>query len=339
MQQQPLAKTAADFGLTQEAAAEKLLACLGKLRAVRSRRPRPHLDDKVITAWNGLMISALARGHQVLECRSLLAGEAVNPSPASGLLQAATRAAEFIERELHDAATGTLYRTWRDGRSDIAGFAEDYAYLIQGLLDLYEAGFNIRWLRWAVRLQAKMDESFWDTEGGGYFSSRADDPTVIVRLKEDYDGAEPAPNSIAAMNLLRLDWMLGLPGARDKALQTLEATRPMWSRAPHALPRMLCALELALDAPRTVVLAGDPGAADFRALAAVLHEKLSPRRAVLHADGGEAQAWLASHRPYLAGIRPAPGRAQAFVCEEQTCRPPVDDPGELRRMLGRTDRG
>ncbi len=335
-QRRSLAVTAAKFKLALPVAEEKMLASLEKLRVTRARRPRPHLDDKIITAWNGFMISALARGAQVLgedEC-----------------LEAAVCAAEFIQRELYDAATGSLYRCWREGRSDIAGFAEDYAALVQGLLDLYEAGFDVRWLQWAERLQAKMDELFWDAGSGGYFNSRADDPTVIVRLKEDYDGAEPAPNSVAAMNLIRLDWMIGGvagvadPGTgrteagygntyRDLALRTIESLRWQWSRAPHALPQMLCALELALAEPRTVVIAGDPAAADFRMLAAVLHEQPGPKRALLCADAAAGQRWLAQRKPYLAEMKPVNGRATAYVCENFTCRAPVTDPTELRRLL------
>ena len=116
-------------------------------------------------------------------------------------------------------------------------------------------------------------ELFWDEARGGYFNSRADDRSVIVRLKEDYDGAEPAPNSVAAMNLIRLDWMLGTPGARAKATATLEAFRVQWSSHPHALPQMLCAVELALEPPRTVVLAGAQSSAEVRALA---HKAYAP---------------------------------------------------------------
>ncbi len=339
-QLRPLARTAEQFKLPVADAEQKLLASLEKLRVIRAQRPRPHLDDKILTAWNGLMISALARGSQVL-------GEPER-------LAAATRAAEFIQRELHDAATGTLYRSWREGRSDIPGFAEDYAYLIQGLIDLYEAGFDIRWLQWAERLQAKMDELFWDAERGGYFNSRAGDPTVIVRLKEDYDGAEPAANSVAATNLIRLDWMIGdggrvpspheaastrgggtpPPSYRERALQTVEAFRPRWSRLPQALPQMLCAVELALAAPRTVVLAGDPRSPGFGAMAAVLHEKLGPRRALLCADGGAAQAWLAAKRPYLAEMKPVAGNVTAYVCENFACQTPVTDAVAFRQLLG-----
>jgi len=343
-QRQSLAVTAREFGWEIGPASTKLLACLEKLRDVRAKRPRPHLDDKVITAWNGLMISALAKGAPVLgEPRHLVA---------------ATRAAEFIERELYDAATGTLYRSWREGRSNIEGFAEDYAYLVQGLLDLYEAGFEIRWLQWAEKLQAKMDGLFWDPAGGGYFNSRADDPTVIVRLKEDYDGAEPAPNSVVAMNLVRLEWMIeggdvgrvpsphgddATPGEgtrptrqsyRERALGTIAALRAQWSRAPHALPQLLCALEMALAEPRTVVLAGDPAGDDFRTLTAVLHERLGLPRAILCADGAEGQRWLAARRPYLAEMKPLGGHATAYVCENFTCQVPVTDAAGLRRLLG-----
>lgn len=318
-QQRPLARSAADAKLEVPAAAEKLLLCFEKLRAARATRPRPHLDDKILTAWNGLMISALAKGAQVL-------GERVH-------FDAATRAAAFLQTELWDASTGTLYRTWRGGRGDIPGFAEDYAFLIQGLLDLYEAGFDVRWLQWAEQLQTRMDALFWDPERGGYFNSRADDASVVVRLKEDYDGAEPAPNSVAAMNLVRLDWMIGLLGAREKALATVAAFRPQWSGHPHALPQMLGALELLLEPPRTVVLAGAVESAELRALAAVLPEKLGPRRAVLHLDGGAAQRWLAERRPYLTAMQPPVGRAQAFVCEEFTCRAPASTPEELRALL------
>ncbi len=342
-QLRPLARTAELFKLPVSAAELKLLSSLEKLRDVRAKRPRPHLDDKIITAWNGLMISALAKGAQVLD--------SARPED-SPYLDQATRAAEFIERELYDPRTGTLYRNWREGRSDIPGFAEDYAYLIQGLLDLYEAGFEIRWLQWAETLQAKMNNLFWDVDRGGYFNSRADDPTVIVRLKEDYDGAEPAPNSVAAMNLIRLDWMLGdgaprTPAAivrgegaappssyREKALKTIEALRAQWSRAPHALPQMLGALELALAEPRTVVLAGDPQSGEFRELTAVWQEKLGPRRAILCADGGAGQAWLAMHRPYLAAMKPVGGRATAYVCENYTCQAPVTTTTALRALVG-----
>jgi uncharacterized protein YyaL (SSP411 family) len=293
-------------------------------------------DDKIITAWNGLMISAFAKAHQVLGDPS--------PTGASSYLHAATRAAAFIERELYDAERGVLFRSWRGGRSTVEGFAEDYALMIQALLDLYEASFEIRWLRWAERLQTAMDKRFWDAERGGYFNSQAGDPHIVLRLKEDYDGAEPAASSVAAMNLLRLDIVLGGDrqtdgagetdeGYRTRGLRCLAAFQQQWMKTPQALPQMLCALELALDAPRHVVIAGDPATTEFHALAAVVYEQPGPRRALLSADAGEGQRWLATRAPWMAEMKPIDGRPAAYVCEEYACQAPVTTPDGLRKML------
>ena len=314
-QVRPLAESARAAGLTTEQASERLRAALAKVKAVRAVRPRPLLDDKVITAWNGLMISALARGAQVLGDERCLA--------------VARGAAEFVARELYDEPRGVLYRSWRGTRAASEGFAEDYACFVQGLLDLYEATFELRWLRWAERLQATMDRLFWDEAEGGYFNSAAGAADIVVRLKEDYDGAEPAPSSVAAMNLFRLAALLGDEAAqvdyRRRGVATVTALRAQWSRVPQGLPQLLCALELAFLPPRHVVLAGDPAAEDFRALAAVVHEKFGPRRTLVRADA--ALAWTAS-------MGPLAGRAAAYVCEDFTCQLPVVEPAELRRVLG-----
>jgi uncharacterized protein YyaL (SSP411 family) len=327
MQRRGLVATAQAHGLAPQVTAERLAASLETLRAVREKRPCPHLDDKIITAWNGLMISALARG-AVSTAECLADGR-------ESYRVAAVHAAEFIQRELFDAQRGVLYRNFRGGRGANEGFAEDYAYLIAGLLDLYEATFDARWLRWAEGLQQVMDTLFWDEAQGGYFNSRADDASIVLRLKEDYDGAEPSPNSVAAANLLRLSALFHDDTLRERALRTIEALRPQWSKAPHALPAMLCAIERALELPRQVVLAGDPESADFRALAAVLNEKAGPRRAVLASPGADdAGRWLAARAPWLTDMKAAADeRARAFVCERFTCQAPVATLEELRKLL------
>ena len=329
----PLGETARLCGLGPQEASDRISAALGKLREVRARRPRPLRDEKILAAWNGLMISALARAAAV---------------PAEALADrrdayraAAVRAAEFVRRELGDEDRAVLFRTWLDGRGAAEGFAEDYAFVIQGAIDLYETTFDHRWLQWADRLQAKMDELFWDEAEGGYFNSAAGAADVLLRLKEDYDGAEPAPSSVAAMNLLRLGALRDEaqpegPGAGAvRAHRTLAAFRPQWSRLPQGLPQMLCAFELALAPPRHVVLAGDPQAADFRALAAVCRERLGPGRSLAGLDGGPAQAWLAERAPWLAALGPREGRATAYVCENYACQAPVTTPEELRALLYR----
>jgi uncharacterized protein YyaL (SSP411 family) len=339
-QRQSLAATARAYGLELETASERIAAALAKLRSVREWRPRPLRDDKIITAWNGLMISALAKGAQVLVGAMDGEKEKYNEE-RERLLGAATRAAEFLRRELYDEGRGVLFRAWREGRGAAEGFAEDYAFLIQGLLDLYEAGFEIRWLEWALELQAAMDARFWDEARGGYFNSQADDAAIVLRLKEDYDGAEPAASSVAAMNLLRLGAVFDGAAAdpatsyRERGRRTIAAFRGQWTQVAQTMPQMLCALELAVEAPRHVVLAGDPRAADFRALAAVVHARLGPRRALLAADGGAAQAWLEAKVPWIAGMQPKDGRATAFVCEEFSCQAPVNQAVELAELLAK----
>jgi uncharacterized protein len=326
VQRRSLGDTAKACGISAQQANDRLVDALQRLRAARAQRPRPHLDDKVLTANNGLMISAFARGHRVLEAET--AGPVAPP-----YLRAAVHAAEFVRRELFDAQRGVLFRGWRKGRGAAEGFAEDYAFFIQALLDLYETTFEIGWLHWAERLQQKMDELFWDEARGGYFNSAAVDASIVLRLKEDYDGAEPAPSSVAALNLFRLGAMLNHEIYRDRGRRTVEAFRAQWSKVPQGLPQMLCALELALEPPRHAVVAGDPEADDFRALTAVLHERLGPRRILLGLDGAGAQEWLAGRAPWLAEVRPQNGRATVYLCEEYTCQAPINEPDTLRAAL------
>jgi uncharacterized protein YyaL (SSP411 family) len=322
-----LEETAAEAGIAPADASDRLAACLEALRAVRSRRPRPHLDDKILTAWNGLMISALARA-------SALPAEAL-ADRQKDYLAAAVAAADFVGRELFDPVRCVLHRSWREGRGTSEGFAEDYAFLVQGLLDLQEASYDPRWLRQADRLQAKMDELFWD-EKGGYFNSAAGSEDLILRLKDDYDGAEPSSSSVAVLNLLRLGAIFDDAGPmqrRPRALRALAAFAPRWAQAPQALPQMVSAVDAALEPPRHVVLAGDPAREDFQALAAVMHGHLGPRLSLLAVPGRSAASWLAERVPWLAGMKPRDGRAAAYVCENFTCQAPVATPEELWGLL------
>jgi uncharacterized protein YyaL (SSP411 family) len=321
-----LQETAKQFALEPEQANDRLLAMLEKLRTARSARPRPLLDDKIVAANNGLMISALAKAAQVF-------GAEDERDERVTYLGAAVGAAEFVERELFDAGRGILFRCWREGRGANEGFAEDYAYFIQGLIDLYEASFALRWLQWADHLQAKMDELFWDDVRGGYFNSAAGDASIVLRLREDYDGAEPAPSSVAAMNLQRLASLLHDDVRRARGVRCIEAFRTQWSGTPHGMPQMLCALELALEAPRHVVLAGDPGAEDFRALVAVLHASLGPRRALVALSGEADTTWWVARCPWMAEMRAIDGRATAYVCEDYSCRAPVTGAAALQALL------
>lgn len=269
----------------------------------RNLRPRPHLDDKILTAWNGLMISAFAR-----------AGRAFGEER---YLAAAARAADFVMERL--CRDGDLLRSWRDGASDIPGFAEDYAFIIQGLIDLYEGDFQIRHLKMAVDLQGRQDALFRD--GGGYFSSRAGDPLVPLRMKEDYDGAEPSANSVSALNLLRLSRLTGEPSHEDSARKILESHSIQMDRIPSAVPQMLVALDLALSPPSQAVVAGKRN--EVEPILASLSQAFRPHTATIVLDSPEAVGFFAKNSPAIREMRTSGHGPSLHLCENFVCQAPV----------------
>lgn len=309
MGQETIAATAAHLGLSEDEVIGSLKESRRILEAIRAKRPRPHRDDKILCAWNGLMISAFARAASAFG----------NP----GYLGSAVKAAAFVKAHLADPATRELRRSWRAGRVLETGFAEDYAFLIQGLLDLYEASLEIRWLQWAVELQATMDRLFWDRQGGGYFGSAEGDPHLLVRLKEDYDGAEPSANSVAAFNLLRFSRMLGDQGAAAMAEQIFKISGRTLESMPAAVPQLLVALGSSRSYGRQIVIAGSPGAPDTEALIATARKGFHPDQVLLLADGSEGQQWLAERIPSIAGMKPVDGKAALHRCENFTCSAPM----------------
>jgi uncharacterized protein YyaL (SSP411 family) len=311
--------TAKHFG-KEEAEVRQLLAeARQKLFAVRAKRPRPHLDDKIITAWNGLMISAFARAAQVLN----------DPD----YLEAATRAATFLRAELYDASRKVLFRNYREGRSAVEGFADDYAFLIQGLLDLYEASFDTGWLRFAIEFQETQDRLFFDEDRGGYFSGTGKDASILLRMKEDNDSAEPAASSVAALNLLRLAQIRNDGQSYERAEKTIDAFAPQIGHFASAMPQMLVALDLTLSEPRQIVIAGDRDSADTRALLAEVHRHFVPHKVLLLADGGDGQRYLGEKLEALRGMKRVEGKAAVYVCQNFTCQAPVNDPKALSELL------
>lgn len=285
----------------------------------REQRPAPGLDDKVITSWNGLMISAFARAYQVLG----------DPSH----LETATRAAGFLKEHLFLPDDGTLARTWRGETGPTDGFADDYAFLIGGLLDLYEAGFNPSWLKWAVELQEKQDELFLDSDDGGYFNTHEDDPHVLLRFKEDFDDSKPSANSVSAMNLFRMAYMRADDTARERGRETVQAFGSHMESVPTALPHLLAAALFDLDKPSQIVIAGDPEADDTMDILDVVHERFLPGKVLLMADGGEGQEFLSMYNEALPFMNPIDGKASAYICEDFVCEMPVNTPEEVRLIL------
>ena len=300
--------------------AASLAASRQTLFELRAKRPRPHLDDKIITAWNGLMISAFARAAQVLDDPAYLAS--------------ARSAAQFIHDHLY-TKDGQLLRNYRQGASEVYGFAEDYAFLIQGLLDLYEADFDTGHLQWACDLQERMNQLFADDEHGGYFSVVKDAPNILLRTKEDYDGAEPSPNSVAALNLLRLAQIKGAPEFAVRAQKTIEAFSDRLTRASITMPQMLVALDFSLSKPRQVVIAGARDSAATKDLLREVHAHFLPGKILLLADGGAGQKWLGDKLEFIRTVAPINGQPAAFVCENFVCQLPTSDKAKLRELLAR----
>jgi uncharacterized protein YyaL (SSP411 family) len=290
-----------------------------KLFAAREKRPRPHRDEKIIAAWNGLMISALARAAGVLQ----------EPK----YLQAARRASEFIRRELWDENAQILRRHFKDGAADVPGFAEDYAFLTRAALDLYEADFQIADLEWAQALNEATLENFWDEESGGLYSSAPDD-NILLRFKEDYDGAEPSPNSVAAENCVRLQQLVDDEKYREKAAAIFSAFAGRLRDAAPAMPLLLAA-RLRFDAPPLhVVIAGEKESGDTQQLLQAVRENFSPYQTLILLDENSREFWNA-RQPFLQEMKMLDGKAAAYVCRDFACRRPVTNADELRDQLAR----
>ncbi|MBK9167486.1 MAG: thioredoxin domain-containing protein [Bryobacterales bacterium] len=298
---------------------EAIEAAKRKLLAARSQRVRPHLDDKVLTSWNGLMISAFARAAAALD------------EPAYE--EAAARAAGFVLERLYDPDQATLLRRYRAGEAAIPGFLDDYAFFVQGLLDLYEVSFDRSYLELALRLTETQIRLFEDKEDGGFFSSAGDDPSVLLRMKEDYDGAEPSGNSVAGANLRRLAEITNREDLRTAADRLFRAFASRLASNPVTLPQMLAVFEFSLSKPKQIILAGPRDAEGMRDMLRRLHGRFLPHRIVLLLDGEQTRTTLAGWLPALKTMTVQDGRATAYVCENYTCKLPVTDAAKFADLL------
>ena len=304
---------AREFGQSEEQVASVLERARARMYEARSRRVPPATDEKLLTDWTSLAISAFA-----------LAGRLFHEPRYE---RAARDAADRILASRR--ASGELVH--RDGRAGgaIPGFASDYANFVEALLDLYEATFEAAYFRAALELQRLLDERFGDPRGG-YFLSAPEHDGLIVRPREILDGATPSSNSVSAMNLLRLATFTGDSKFRERAEGIFSAASGYLERAPTAVPRLLCALDYRSDAPREVVLSGVPGRDDFEILRDAVFSSSSLNRVLAHAGDSEPPPELSG---LLASRRSEEGLARAYVCEGFACRRPTADPAELRAAL------
>src|SRR5438874_894426 len=314
-----IAETAKHFKKSEDEARQSLARSREKLLSIRNKRPRPHLDDKIIAAWNGLMISAYARAAQILD--------------EPRYLESATRAAKFLRSNLYDEKSRLLFRNYRESRSNVEGFADDYAFVIQGALDLYEASFEIEWLKFAIELQETQDRLFFDEKAGGYFSTSGKDKSVVLRMKDDNDSAEPAASSIAALNLLRLAQFRDDKKLDERARKTIDAFAPTLSHFASAMPQMLVAVDYSLSKPSQIIIAGKIDNDATKALLAEVRRHFLPNKILILADGGEGQKFFSEKNEAIPAMSPIDGKSAAYVCENFTCKAPVTDPKALDNLL------
>ncbi|WPD24282.1 MAG: thioredoxin domain-containing protein [Candidatus Electrothrix scaldis] len=297
---------------------DALTRASGKLAAKRQQRQAPHRDGKILVSWNSLMIKALARGSVVLQ----------DPQ----LLKAARDTANFLRRSLYDSESRTLCRCFCQGEKGGKGQLDDYAFLVAGLLELYHVSQEPQWLQWAIELTETQIRLFWDEQAGGFFDSVVDS-LVAIRLKTQYDGAEPAPNSLAVVNLVRLARLTDRKQWLDLAEKTLRNFQEQLQQAPDSLPLMLVAQQEFLEASSFLVIAGRREDAETKEMLEIVHRSWVPGRLLLLADGGENQDFLSKWLPFLETVAMQDDQSTAYVCRDYTCQLPVTDPAELKRML------
>jgi uncharacterized protein YyaL (SSP411 family) len=312
-------RTAADvadrLGIDEASLAESVARIKRRLLELREERERPGRDEKVITGWNGLMLRAFADGSRILgrdDFRSV-----------------AVRNAEFVLDRLQ--RDGRLLRSWKDGDARIGGFLEDYAFFLDGLLALYRATLDTRWLDEAMRLADLMVAEFGDPDGPGFYDTSASHETPVARPRDLHDGATPSGNSVASDALLRLGAMTGNEAYSGRASELLRAMAGTMREHPLAAGRYLSAVDFYLGPIKEVVLAGDRDSSELQALLDALYDGFHPNVIVGFADQDRGD--LAERLPFLQDRPPRDGRATAYVCEHFACMPPVHDPEALLRQL------
>ena len=289
---------------------ELLASAKRKMSAVRATRIRPHLDDKILASWNGLMLGAMARAYAVL-------GDELYRAAAEKNLA-------FIQAKLWDTKTKTLFHRWRDGERDNVQLLEAYAFQLDGVIQLYEATLEPKHLDFAIALTEAMITKFYDAENGGFWQSAAGSTDLILRVKDDYDGAEPSGNSVATLALLKLAAITDREDFRKPAEATLRLFASRLEKIPQAVPYLLHALDFWIEEPRRVVIAGDPRDAKTRGLLRAAHSVYQPNKVVLGNTGSVEE---------FARTLPAKDGPVVYLCTGKACLPPTNDAQKVKESL------
>jgi uncharacterized protein YyaL (SSP411 family) len=285
---------------------------------VREKRIHPLKDDKILTAWNGLMIAALAKASQVFGDHAYT--------------DAARKAADFILKNLRTTG-GRLLRRYRQGDAAYPGYLNDYAFMVWGLIELYEATFDISYLEQADAVNREMIEIFWDKKAGGlYFTGKGNEP-LVMQNKEIYDGALPSGNSVAALNFLRLGRMTGNIGLEKKYEQLIQQFSAQVTAHPIAYTQLLAALDFGVGPTREIVISGDPALDDTKSMINAIYKIFLPNKVLLFRSQGSDGIRLAGLSPYTEFMTPVNHRPTVFVCEQYACQAPISDIVQLEAVL------
>jgi uncharacterized protein len=307
--------TAKKFGKTPEEIAKIIDESRSRLLQERIKRPKPHLDDKILTSWNGLMISALAAIYKATDNKEYL--------------KAAEDTADFIRNNLYDEQKKTLLHRYRDSEARFSGTLEDYAFLISGLIDLYEVTFEVKYLQFAIELNEIAIEKFYDNETGGFFDVAIETEDVFLKTKDIYDGAEPSGNSVQIMNLFRLGYMTDNKILIEKGESSLKLFSDDLSRLPFSSPQLLCDLSFMLFSPKEIIVTGNPDDAKTKELIKCIDEIFIPNKVLLHSSEE-----LEKISPFIKNIiSDTKGESRVFVCENYQCNLPTDDTEKLKTLL------
>ncbi|XP_069174791.1 spermatogenesis-associated protein 20 isoform X2 [Procambarus clarkii] len=317
-------ETGKEFGVDEEECKEALAKARQILYNRRQQRPRPHLDDKMVTSWNGMMLGAIARAGAVLEDETYI--------------QRALKAAEFVMTYLYKDEK-LLRAVYADTNNEISlgscieGFADDYAWIIRGFINLYEATLDTEWLKLAEKIQDKQNELFWDSKGNGYYMTQSGDESILLRIKEDQDGAEPSANSVSVGNLIRLRYLLGRSDYSTKAEAIFCLFSDRLNKIPIALPEMTTALLLHQKPPVQIILAGKNGSDSLKKMIKIIHSEAIPNRVILLADDNK-DSFMYSRHSSLSRYHPVTNdETLAYVCQNFKCMLPVNTPDQLRDIL------
>jgi hypothetical protein len=311
----PLEEVAKQAGVAVEALRAALRRGREKLFEAREHRIKPARDEKVLTAWNGLMLASFAEASAILE--------------RMDYLSIAEKNASFILSEMR--REGLLLRTYKDGQAKLNAYLEDYAFYADGLVTLYQASGDLRWLEESVALTERMIEEFWDAEDGGFFYTGASHEELIVRTKDYFDNATPSGNSVAAEVLLHLGVLTGNESYQRKAVTLFRLLTNYFKRYPSAFGRALGAMDFYLSTPKEIVIIGEDGDAQTEALRREVWKRYLPNKVVAQSNGADSRA--GEIIPLLKDRTQLEQRPTAYVCEHYSCQRPVTTAEELAMQL------